>query len=299
MKTLGTIVLAVALAAPALAQQRVEERRPAAPDGTVEIECSSGAVRVIGWDKNEVQVTGTLARDAGPLEITASERRVRIEVDTQGHPEKSRAELEIRVPSKSSVRVETFAGGITVSDVAGDVRAESVQGAVVVSGAAGEVRAETVNGAVEVSGSSRIVHAEAVNGAVTIRGGSGEVSASAVSGGVTVTGGSFKRVTLESVSGPVRFEGGLEKGGEMDVESVSGKVDLLLPADTGAEVSISSFTGEIRSEFEAQAAARPEQSPSTGWRHREHERELQITIGGGGARVSIETMSGSVLLRKK
>jgi DUF4097 and DUF4098 domain-containing protein YvlB len=266
----------------------------------VEIECTSGAVRVIGWDKNEVQVTGTLAKDAGPLEIKASERRIRIEVDTLGHPDKSRGELEIRVPSKSSVRVETFNGGITVSDVTGDVRAESVQGAVAVTGAAGEVRAETVNGGVEVAGPSRNVHAEAVNGPVTVRGGSGEVTASAVAGGLTVTGGAFKRVKLESVSGPVRFEGGLEKGGEIDVESVSGKVELLLPADTGAEVSVSSFSGDIKNEFEAQAAASADSSARpTGWRHSEHERELRLTIGGGGARISIETMSGSILLRKK
>jgi DUF4097 and DUF4098 domain-containing protein YvlB len=300
MKTMGTMVLAMALAAPALAQQRVEERRPAAPDGTVEIDCPTGAVRVIGWDKNEVQVTGTLARDAGPLKIDASERRVKIEVEMANHPEKSRGELEIRVPSKSRLRVESFAGAITVSDVTGDIRAESVQGGIVVTGATGEINAETVNGGVEITGPSRYVRAEAVNGAVTLRGGSGELSASAVSGAVTVSGGSFKRVKLESVSGPVRFEGGIEKGGEMGVESVSGKVDVLLPADQGADIEISSFAGDIRYEFNAMTLGRGEAAtPSTGGRHGEHEKERRLTIGGGGARVSIETMSGSVLVRSK
>src|SRR4029077_13336188 len=59
MKTLIPI-LSLALAVPALGQSRVDERRPAAADGVVEIDSAVGAVKVIGWNREEVQVTGAL-----------------------------------------------------------------------------------------------------------------------------------------------------------------------------------------------------------------------------------------------
>ena len=57
-----TVVAAVALAAlPAVAaaQERVNQTRPAPPDGVVQIENAAGSVRVIGWERAEVAVSGT------------------------------------------------------------------------------------------------------------------------------------------------------------------------------------------------------------------------------------------------
>lgn len=44
-----TLLLAAVLVAPVLhAQQKLDEKRPAAPDGIVEIENNAGSIRVIG-----------------------------------------------------------------------------------------------------------------------------------------------------------------------------------------------------------------------------------------------------------
>ena len=58
----GAVVAGTAVAAPAT--RAVNERRPADPRGTVEIVNTAGRVSVAGWERPEVEVTGTLAERA-------------------------------------------------------------------------------------------------------------------------------------------------------------------------------------------------------------------------------------------
>ena len=70
----------VALSGLAFAGEPIDEKRPAASDGTVDIENIQGTVVVEGWDRDEIEVTGTLSEDADELEISGTESRTRIEV---------------------------------------------------------------------------------------------------------------------------------------------------------------------------------------------------------------------------
>jgi DUF4097 and DUF4098 domain-containing protein YvlB len=291
-RPIAVAVLSVAAQAahPAGAAQ-VDERRPAAPDGLVEVENPAGSVRVIGGSKAEVTVTGTLGRRAS-LSLTGDGRRTRVEVEVEGNPHATRSDIEVHVPAGSRVSVESFASSIVVSGVTGPVTAETVNGSVSVAGSVKEVSAESVNGAVEVSGAPTRVHVGTVNGSVTVRGARGELEANTVNGEVRVVGGGpFERAQLESVSGAIYFEGALAPHAYLEAQTVSGAVELLLPPNVAADFTVNTFSGDIDTEFGA-AVYR------TG-RHTPEEKELTFSTGGGGAKVSIETLSGSVTLRKR
>ena len=61
MRKTGLILLAaLAAAAPLWADEPVDERRPLSSTGAVEIEMISGTIKVIGWDRSEVEITGRL-----------------------------------------------------------------------------------------------------------------------------------------------------------------------------------------------------------------------------------------------
>jgi len=165
-----------------------------------------------------------------------------------------------------------------------------VNGSLTQSGAAKSVDLQSVNGAIDVTKASGRVKAEAVNGTVTVRDASGEIEASTVNGKLLITGGSFDRATFETVAGGVRFEAGLSARATMSVESVSGTVDLLLPAGLAAEFSVSTFSGDITNELG------PAAEKSSRWTP---EKELSFTTGSGGARVTVETLSGAVHIRKR
>ena len=96
MRRIGLLGVVLALAAwPAIGQQHVDEKRPASATGTVEISNVSGLVKITGWDKAEVQVTGTLGRGTERLELSGSGNRTLVKVvlphfahhvDGSGHP---------------------------------------------------------------------------------------------------------------------------------------------------------------------------------------------------------------------
>ena len=79
-------VLAATLASAGSAQTSVDQRRAAEADGTVEIENPAGTIHVVGWDRNEVAVTGTLGHQAEGLEFRGGAHRTSIGVETQGNP---------------------------------------------------------------------------------------------------------------------------------------------------------------------------------------------------------------------
>jgi DUF4097 and DUF4098 domain-containing protein YvlB len=275
---------------PVRAQTRIEQSRPAAADGIVDIENMSGSVKVVGWDKNEVAVRGTLGRRAEGLDISGTSARIHIEVETHGSPHGIRSDLEISVPAGSRVKVEGFDASITVTGVTGSVYAETVNGSITQSGAAKEVELQSVNGSVEVAKAGGRIRAESVNGAVTVRDVSGEVEASTVNGELTVTGSTFERAHLEAVSGSIRFEGDLGKRAILEAETVSGGVELVLPASVSADFEISTFSGGIENELGPAAPRKSRHSP---------EKELSFTAGSGGAKVVVQTLSGGIHLRKR
>ena len=294
MKVKAVLTLSVAavlgLLPCAQAQQKVEARRSAAADALVEIENPAGSITVTGWDKGEVVVTGDLGAGASGLDFTGSGSRIRIGVDTERNPHGVISSLEIHVPRRSRLQIESFAGSIVVAEAGGTVSAETVNGSITIGGQAKEISAETVNGSVQIAGASTRTRAESVNGSVTIRGASGELDASTVNGRLEIVGGSFDRAHLETVSGGLSFEGSLAADATQEAETVSGSVTLVLPANVAADFSISTFSGGIEN------ALGP---PATRVGEHTTERELEFSTGGGGASVSVHTLSGGVTVRKK
>jgi DUF4097 and DUF4098 domain-containing protein YvlB len=290
MKRAALVLAAVLAPAWLAAQTPVDQKRPAAPDAKVSIENMSGSVKVTGWSQAEVQVKGTVG-DGGELDFTGDEKQLHVEVEAEyGNPMGIKSDLEVFVPSGASVSIEGFQSTISVAGVTGSVSAETVNGSITQTGSAKGVELESVNGAIEVTKATGRVQAEAVNGTVTVRDASGDLKASTVNGKVLVTGGSFDRAELESVAGGVRFEASLSARATLSVESVSGTVDLLLPAGLGAEFSVSTFSGDIVNELGPAAEKASKWTP---------EKELSFTTGSGGARITVETLSGAVNIRKK
>lgn len=287
-----TLVAALLALSPAIgaAQERVSRTRAAEADGVVHIDNPAGSIRVIGWDRAEVAVSGTVGAGGAGVSLRGDKRRTRVEVETAGNPHGVHSDLEVRVPAGSAVNIESFGASISVSEVTGTVTAETVNGDIRVGDAPRGVRAESVNGGVSVSSRGGRVQAESVNGPVTVRGAGGEINASTVNGPLTVTGGTFQRGRLETVNGRVLFEAGLAAGASLAVETVSGEVELALPAGTAADFDVTTFSGDIRNELGPPARRVGEYTT---------EKELAFSTGGGGATVTIETLSGSIVLRRR
>jgi DUF4097 and DUF4098 domain-containing protein YvlB len=144
-----------------------------------------------------------------------------------------------------------------------------------------------VNGGVTVRGRSARVHAESVNGPVAVTDAGADIQAGTVNGPLSVTGSrGLQRARLESVNGPLVFDGELAPRATLEVENVSGSVELAL-SNPAADFDVSTFNGPIVNELGPPARRTDDDEPG---------RELVFSVGGGGARVSVRTLSGRVKL---
>lgn len=295
MKKLSFSLLTCILVAGVLwAEQRVDETRSAEADVQVDVDIVSGSIRVTGWDRPEVRVTGTIGDDVEALEVTGSGNSVSIDLDVpdswgRRHRDID-ARLELSVPAGARLTVETVSADITVSEVGGTVELASVSGQIELSGSPTRAEIESVSGDIRVDGHQTAIAAETVSGDVELRGVAKSVEAASVSGDVGISAAEVERAMFESVSGSVEFTGSLAGNARLDVETHSGNVTLVLPADTSATWEIETFSGNVNNDFGPAPQRTNDYGPGK-W--------LKFTTGTGEARITLDAFSGNIWLKKQ
>lgn len=293
MKKKLLLLMAIALATSAAwAGESVDVTKSASATPTVEIENLAGSVKINGWDRDEIKVTGVLGDDTDGLDFSGSNDSFQIEVeipDSYGRRHRDLdSDLEIWLPAGSSLDVETVSASIRVSGSNGRLELESVSGEVTVEGAPTSADVETVSGRIELAGSETLAIAESVSGRIDLSGVAGRVEAATVSGSIRVEASDIEQGEFEAVSGSVRFTGALSPGARLSAESHSGSVVLNLPADTSARFQVETFSGSINNGFGGGEAERTSRyAPG---------KRLDFSIGSGDAQVRVESFSGSVTL---
>jgi len=285
---LATFVLLAA--APAWAQRTVNEMRPLSPTGGVTVSNIEGSVKVIGWSNAQVEITGTLGADVEELEITGDESELRIDVKAPKHPEWLETDLVLRIPVAASIEVETVSATVEVEGLTGSVDLESVSGWVKTSGRPSGLSVETVSGDITVAESAPRTDLASVSGSIKVDLATGRLDAESVSGAIRVENGSLESASFETVSGDISYAGDIVGRGSYDFESMSGGVTVLVPSGVSAQFDITTFSGSIDNDIGPEAERASKYTP---------EKELSFSTGSGGARVSIESFSGSIKIKTR
>lgn len=127
-----------------------------------------------------------------------------------------------------------------------------------------------------------------VNGNVTVEGATSDVEAGTVNGEVDITGG-VGRVSGSNVNGNVRARlNRVENDGQLEFKTVNGSVRVDVPGDFGADIELQTVNGSLNTNFEMTVSGRLDP-------HR-----LRAHVGRpGGPQIRIETVNGSVELRRR
>jgi DUF4097 and DUF4098 domain-containing protein YvlB len=246
---------------------------------------------------------------------------VRIEVE---HPNGSFSKqysvgLNIEVPRKTALKLETRNGSLLIEDVKGDIRAESRNGRISIERGGAAADLETKNGSIRVAGHFVRIKAEAANGSIDVRtegapAGKARAAARAASratngnaAGATApkTTGTRKgsRVNLITRNGSVDLRGVVtsfkvrSKNGSVKVklhrnsvlttdsraETKNGSVTFAAPRDLDCRIEAKTERGRIKSSLPLQTQTR---------------KRAAGTLGKGGAKVRIETRRGTIRLKK-
>ncbi len=285
------VVLSLVLPAALGAQeQRIDRRIPVDPDVSIRIYNLTGSVRIEAWNKDTVAVTGTVSGGASNRFFIGGNRRAaKMGIEGPLEMDQAPAHLYIRLPARAKVWVKSATANITLTGLSGGIDAFSTSGNIRFEGNPDQLNLETMDGNIDVTAGGTWIRGKTASGSITIRGDGEDVGATTVSGDITVLGAGMRRARLETVTGKLGFSGWLTSDGALTAESHSGIIDILLPSDIKAEFDLSSYHGAIQNEFRS---FQP-QSGSTGG-------EQSFSNGqGGGARISIRTFKGPVILRKK
>jgi len=271
---------------------RFEKTLPADPKGAVIVKNVAGEVRIVGSNRNEIEVQANYEEGVERIDFVRDGARTRIEVvlpkrnDKRRHHRNGDAYLEIRVPQGSELEVQTVSAEIEVRDVQGRQRLRSVSGNVETDLEQSELQLETVSGDVLIRGNGKPTNlrARTVSGNLTLDRGAGQVDATTTSGDLILEVEPAKDVRVRTTSGNLRLSGDLTTDGEVEADTVSGELSVRLKS-AGFRYDVSTFSGDI----ETCMGKKPERASEYG-----PGMLLNGVYGNGKGDVRLKTMSGDV-----
>jgi len=271
------------------ASKSVQEHVAADPQGTVEIVSVAGSVEISGWDKPEVEVTGSVGDQVDHVDLNSANGRVSVHVVPHSgfsHDDNSTARLLIHVPARSAIVARLVSADAKISNVSGEVRLQTVSGDV--SGdVGGNLNVTTVSGDVILAAhNARAVDIRSASGDIKLTGAGGDVEVASVSGDVTLELGAVTRGRIKTVSGDVTAKLMLAPDAQLESQSVSGDLHFDFLSAPSGDFDIQTFSGDIDNCF----GPKPSESKyGPGSR-------LTFRNGEGRAHVTAETKSGDVHL---
>jgi DUF4097 and DUF4098 domain-containing protein YvlB len=283
---LSALALAASLAH---AEKNIEERLAADPRGNVEIDNVAGSIELQGWDKAQVEVTGTAGSDVDHVSVSGDPGHIIVQVVTRQNRlwgSAGSARLVVRVPARSSVSATLVSADFTVSGLTGDLKLQSVSGEVK-GDVGGDLHAGSVSGDIRLNArSAKSIAVRTVSGDITLSGGGGETDVTTVSGTINVDEGAQSRAHFKSVSGDITARLAMTSDAQIDGQSVSGNINLTFAAIPAADFAVQTFSGDIENCF-GPKPVEPAHGPGS---------RLAFKNGDSNARVEISTKSGDVRL---
>ena len=274
-------VLPAALAAQgSTAPRTIDRSLPLKADGIVKIFNSVGAVQVVGWARDSVAVHGTLATSR-QFFMGGSANGIKLGLEGDGGA--TGADLVVSVPAGARVWIRTSTADVEVRGVTGALDVGTVEGRVQVQAQPEELTVESMAGDIDVMSSPRYLRIKSASGRVHWSGSSEDAAVSTVGGPITVRAGVVTRARFESVSGAVRYTGGIVRGGSLVLDSHGGDVSAVLSRHAVAELEVDAPESDVLGLRADRPAGEARPAP------------VFKTIGGEGfpsARVTLRSFKG-------
>ena len=270
----------------------VERRGGLARDASVRISGAISSLRIIGWERDSLVVTGTVPegwRFDGGMASSAMgpSRGAKFYVDAGNEGYSAGAALEVRVPAGARVWSKSGSADVEVSGVTGGLDLNIVGGSITVNSTPRELNIESMDGDVHVQAGAGWLRVKTATGGIDVRGGSEDAGLSTVSGTIRVVGGRYERAKVETVTGDVDYAGEVGYKGTVDITTHSGRVDLHLPVKPNIEVDAATVTGSIEN-----AVTRSRPGPGREGRGM----ELGFSSGDGDTRIVVRSFKGTIAL---
>jgi hypothetical protein len=203
---------------------------------------------------------GTLFIAQPDPDLVGIERLVKYFTEGRRH----RCTVAIVAPPEASVQISTVSAEVIVSGFSAGTTVKTVSGDVTLAELRDDVDIQTVSGDIQ---------AKDIIGGMKLK---------TVSGGVAVVDGTCRWVDAKTVSGDVLLDLDLDPAGTYDASTVSGTVSVRTIAEPNLRVDVTTVSGHLTSDF------------GLGFEGGSGKRRISQTLGDGGARLGVKTVSGDL-----
>jgi len=325
MKLTSIILILTCCAAFAVTEENISKNFKAASGGTVIVDVDFGSIDVTtnATDEVTVDVWRKISRKnktaeadflrAHPVKIVQDGNTVTVRCRHKqsnsgwfnwgGKGNRNEAKYTIRVPAQFTTKLNTAGGGISVSDLTGEVKAVTSGGGLKFTRIHGPLNGNTSGGAIRISDSEGEIKIGTSGGGIEVTGGSGLLKGHTSGGGVTV----------KTFSGPVSVS---TSGGDITIENATGKIEgntsggginatLASPITDGIKLSTSG--GGVTLKVPEGAAFNLDASTSGGSvtcdlpvtvQGKMEYNRLKGSVNGGGPGVLLHTSGGGIHVKK-
>ena len=307
---IATIISMTSLSALADGRESVNETKKVSPDGFVSINVTRGDLKVAGWDRDKIKVTGLLDEKTREFvfEVNGDQTdiKVRLPSHLNGWSMNDGSDLEIFVPVGnhvdvrgvstdieisnlgSGVEVNDVSGSLTVSHVDRGVDLTTVSGDIDLRTATGKIRARSVSGEIESRNAAGPGSYRSVSGSIDVNGAGSEIDIETVSGEIYVKADEVLELSGHTVSGDIDIATSLVADGTVDLRTISGTIALDLPSDTNARFDVETGSGgQIRNRL---TKDKPKVSKYS------RDSSLRFTMREGDGEIILSTASGRIVL---
>lgn len=273
------------------------QTHPLAAGGRVFLENFNGSVDLLGWDRDQVEITGTKyastqdVLDDMKIEVVADAGALRIR--TIRPPARNcncGAKYVLRLPRRAVLeRVETSNGSMRLEALRGEARLRTSNGSLKVSDFEGPLEATTSNGSVEINAYEGQATLKTSNGRIRGTDLRGRIDASTSNGSIDVT-------IAEPAPGlPLRFS---TSNGSINLtldrwtstglvaRTSNSSVNVRLPEGVNAQLQASTSNGSINTEFEITTSQLSKN-------------RVDGRIGSGGPLIDLATSNGSIRVLRR
>ncbi|HET8546558.1 MAG TPA: hypothetical protein VFL57_01065 [Bryobacteraceae bacterium] len=265
------------------------------PNVRIYLETRNGGVEIMGWERNDVQITGTKhASSEGTLralkiDVVASGDSIRIRTaGPSGHRGSWGARYVMRVPRGAVLEnIESSNAGIRVESLTAGGRLRTSNGGLKIYRVGGPVEATTSNASVEIGDVTGSVVVRTSNGAVRADNVRGILDATTSNAGMNVTLSDpepQRPVRLVTSNGGVTLTMNQFRDNDVHVSTSNSSITVRLPSNVRAALKANTSNSSIDTDFEVMVRAGEVRKTS-----------LEGTIGGGGGPIiDLTTSNGGI-----
>ena len=278
------------LSAVAVAGEKVNSVLDVEAQGTLYIENTRGQLQIEGWDKPQIMVQGELDDAAKQLFFKRKGPKSIVKVVLErGHHGGDGSRLKIFVPQQTFIRFRGINTDYSFANFDAKVEGETINGAISLDEVHGKMVVSSVSGGIKVANSSGVAVVESVSGKVDFSGQFDKAQIKSMSGNIIADIGQIQLLLVENVTGNTAISGQLQNNAKVNLNSVSGHIRYVANKKfTGKCEVASQFGGQINNQL----------TTDKPWKEMLQQRKLKFESGDGTGKLTMNTVSGSVILEQ-